>query len=81
MMSITLNREDGGPPLVDYDWYAFCQALYKGTEGEDWEEMYDSYKERSRAAGSEEAGDPTSNSPLENAGSQGCRRRILRRHA
>ena len=21
------------PPLVDADWYAFCQALYKGTEG------------------------------------------------
>ena len=25
-------------------WLAFCQALYKGIEGEDWEEMYDSYK-------------------------------------
>ena len=23
--------------LVDSDWYAFCQALYKGIEGEDWE--------------------------------------------
>ena len=23
--------------LVDYDWYAFCQALYKGIQGEDWE--------------------------------------------
>ena len=26
-----------GPPLADADWYAFCQALYKGIEGEDWE--------------------------------------------
>ena len=23
-------------PLVDHDWYAFCQTLYKGIEGEDW---------------------------------------------
>ena len=50
-MSITLNREDGGPPLVDYDWYAFCWALCKGIEGEDWEEMIFSYKEMSRAVG------------------------------
>ena len=27
--------------LVDADLYAFCQALYKGIEGEDWEETYD----------------------------------------
>ena len=39
------------PPLVDADWYAFCQALYKGIEGKDWEEMYDSYKEMSKAVG------------------------------
>ena len=37
------------PPLVVADWYAFCQALYKGIEGKDWEEMYDSYKEMSKA--------------------------------
>ena len=24
-----------GPHLVDADWFAFCQALYKGIEGED----------------------------------------------
>ena len=40
-----------GPPKVDADWYAFCQALYKGIEGEDWEDMCDSYKEISRAVG------------------------------
>ena len=39
------------PPLVDADWYAFCQALYKGIEGEAWEEMYYSYKEMRRAVG------------------------------
>ena len=32
-------------------WYAFCQALHKGIEGEDWEEVCESCKEMSRAAG------------------------------
>ena len=39
------------PPLGDADWYAFCQALYKGIEGKDREEMYDSYKAMSKALG------------------------------
>ena len=42
-MSTTSKKKDGSL-LVDADWYAFCQALYKGIEGEDWEEMYESYK-------------------------------------
>ena len=25
-------------PLVDVDWRAFCQTLYKDIEGEDWGE-------------------------------------------
>ena len=37
--------------LVDADWYAFCQALYKGIEGKDWEEMNDSCKVLSKAVG------------------------------
>ena len=40
-----------GPPLVDADWHVFCQAIYKGIEGEDWEELYDCFKEMSKAAG------------------------------
>ena len=40
-----------GPPLVDADWYAFCQAIYKDTEGSDWGKLYDYYTEMSRAAG------------------------------
>ena len=40
-----------GPSMFDADWYAFCQALYKGIEGEDWEEMYDSHKAMSGAVG------------------------------
>ena len=35
-----IEEERWGHPLVDYDWYAFCQA-YKGIEGEDWGEMYE----------------------------------------
>ena len=56
-MSTTLSRKHGPPPplpsspLVDANWYAFCQALYKGIEGEDWEEMYNSHKAMSRAVG------------------------------
>ena len=54
-MSTSLSREDGlgrwSPPLVDGDWFAFCQASCKGIEGEDWEEMCDSYKVLSKAVG------------------------------
>ena len=37
------------PPMVDADWYAFRQVLYKGVEGKDWEEMYDPHREMSKA--------------------------------
>ena len=33
-----IEPERWGPLLVDADWYAFCQALYRDIEGEDWEE-------------------------------------------
>ena len=46
-----IEQERWCPPLVDADWCAFCQALYKGIEGKDWEDMYDSYKVISRAVG------------------------------
>ena len=46
-----LEPERWNPPLVDADGYAFCQALYKGIEGEDREEMFESYKEMSGAVG------------------------------
>ena len=41
----------GGAPLVDADWHAFCQAIYNGIEGSEWEELYFHYREMSRAAG------------------------------
>ena len=35
------ETEEWGPrPLVDEDWHAICQAIFKGTEGEEWERMY-----------------------------------------
>ena len=46
-----IEQERWGPHLGDADWYALCQALYKGIEGTDWEEMYLSCKEMSRAVG------------------------------
>ena len=29
-----------GFPLVDADWYAFCQAIYQGIEGQTWETLF-----------------------------------------
>ena len=37
--------------MVDADWHAFCQALHQSIEGEDWEQLHDSYKAMSRAVG------------------------------
>ena len=34
------EKERWGPPQFDNDWYAFCQALYRGIEGEDWGELF-----------------------------------------
>ena len=45
-MSNTLSRKDRALP-----WLLPGVALYKGIEGKDWEEMFDSYKEMSRAVG------------------------------
>ena len=50
-MSTALTRKDGALYWLMPDWYAFCQALYKGIEGKDGEEMYDSYKILSEAVG------------------------------
>ena len=44
-----IDKERWGLPMVDYDWYAFCQTLYKGIEGEDWESF--TYKEMNRVVG------------------------------
>ena len=46
-----LNRKNGVLPWLMLTGMPFCQALYKGIEGKDWEEMYDSYKVMSKAVG------------------------------
>ena len=46
-----IAKERLGPPLVDADWHAFCHALYKGIEGEDWGQVFDSHNAMSRAVG------------------------------
>ena len=28
------------PPVVDADWHAFCQAIFKGIDGSDWAEHF-----------------------------------------
>ena len=50
-MQITLIEKCWRPPLVDADWHAFCQAMYKGIEGIEWEELYHHYRGMSKAAG------------------------------
>ena len=46
-----IAKERWGPPLVDADWHAFCQAFFKDIEGEDWGWLHDAHKEMSRAVG------------------------------
>ena len=38
-----------GPPQVDADWHAFCQAI--NLPGNQWEELYFHYREMSKAVG------------------------------
>ena len=52
-----VELERWGPPLVDADWHASCQVLYKGIEGQGWEALYDHCKELYRAAGTKKPGD------------------------
>ena len=40
-----------GPPVVDADWHAFCQAIYKGIGGIEWKELHHHYRDVSKAAG------------------------------
>ena len=49
-MLVTLRRTDGDH-LVDADWHAFCHAIHTGIQGSDWEDLYDRYKDMSKAAG------------------------------
>ena len=59
------------PPVVDADWHAFCQAIYEGIEGNEWEELYFHYRDMSKAAGAKKPIESQkSKSPLGDEGSQ-----------
>ena len=34
-----IEHEWWGPPPEDADWHAFCQAVYKGIEGQEWDAL------------------------------------------
>ena len=36
-------------PLVDEEWHAICQAIYKGVEGQEWDVKYYKYAEMHKA--------------------------------
>ena len=62
-----IEFERWGPPLVDADWHAFCQTIYKGIEGEEWEELNCHYRDMSTATGAKKQGESQkSESPLGN---------------
>ena len=59
------------PPLADADWRAFFQAMYKGIEGEEWEELSCYYRDTSKATGAKKPSESQkSKSPLGNEGGQ-----------
>ena len=47
----TTNVVHGGwrPPLVHEDWHAICQAVYRGTEGDEWVKPYSKNVEKGKA--------------------------------
>ena len=73
-----IEPERWGPPLVDADWCAFCHVLYKSIEGKDWEEMYDSYKEVSKAVGVKAARGSDGQSLVGHESSKGQKGRVFR---
>ena len=61
-----------GPPLVDADWHVFCQAIYKGIGGSEWEELYFHYRDEQGGRSQKKAErESKSKSPLVHEGSQG----------
>ena len=46
-----------GSLLVDAHWHAFCQALYQGMEGQEWEALYYHYHELHQAVKSSKLGE------------------------
>ena len=55
----TTNVKDSlwEPTLVNEDWQAVCQAIYKGVNGLDWGTMYYKYKKLHEAVNLKKPGD------------------------
>ena len=67
-----IEEERWGLLLVDYDYYAFFQALFEGIEREDWGDMYEAHKEMSRVVEVKRPQEARkAKVPLENEGGQG----------
>ena len=45
------------PTPLKAEWHACCQAIYKGIEGKEWEELYYHCKALHQAAGTKKPGD------------------------
>ena len=58
-----LEFERWGPPLVEVDWHAFCQVIYRGIEGKEWEELCYHCRELSKATGATDSILPTPPGP------------------
>ena len=46
-----IEFERWGPPQVDADWHASCQAICEAIEGDEWKELHYRYRELNQAAG------------------------------
>ena len=53
---LTLRAEEVGVRRINADWYALCQAIYQGIEGQEWETMYH-YKDLQPAVGTKKPGE------------------------
>ena len=49
-------EEEVGVRRINTDWYAFCEAIYQGIEGQEWETMYH-YKDLQPAVGTKKPGE------------------------
>ena len=48
-----IGEKSRGPPLWTQTGTFFCQAIYRGIEGKECEELYFHYREMSKAAGAQ----------------------------
>ena len=50
MTKVNVGDSRWGPPLVDEDWRAICQGIYKGVEGAEWKNLYYKFVEMNKDA-------------------------------